>query len=168
MAEVFLRRLTRWQAEQQRGTVADVYVECHGADRAGFLARFERHVQERDFDMVSADSAAGLVGCLYGFRPEPGGELFESVRGVLPAEAAGAAAMGRLFLLVELMVRGGRRREGVATRMRDLLLARHGVDVVVGVMGNGGSYEVLRAWSCTKLGSIGTPPREAWLFPPHP
>lgn len=29
MAEVFLRRLTRWQAEAQREAVADLYVEAY-------------------------------------------------------------------------------------------------------------------------------------------
>ncbi|MEV0497277.1 hypothetical protein AB0I84_06760, partial [Streptomyces spectabilis] len=81
----------------------------------------------------------------------------------------GAAAAGRLFLLVELMVLPEHRRRRVATRLRDLLLARHGTDVVVttptAVAGDGAAHEVLRAWSCTKLGEFGTPPREAWLHP---
>ncbi|MGA4840556.1 hypothetical protein [Streptomyces sp. G45] len=165
MAEVFLRRLTRWQAEQQRHGVANMYVECHGRDAAGFLDRFERHVQEPDFDMVTADSSDGLVGCLYGFRPERGGELHESVRGLLPADAAVAtSAAGRLFLLVELMVREEYRGRGVATRMRDLLLARHGADVVVAGFAEGGQ-DVLRAWGCTKLGEVAAASGEAWLFP---
>ncbi|GGV19469.1 hypothetical protein [Streptomyces spectabilis] len=193
MAEVFLRRLSRWQAEQQREDVATVYTACHeqtphqeqvhdrdvsrgqgayrirGQERAEFLARFERHVQERDFDMVAADSATGLVGCLYGYRAAPDTPDLTALRDVLPPAATGAAAAGRLFLLVELMVLPEHRRRRVATRLRDLLLARHGTDVVVttptAVAGDGAAHEVLRAWSCTKLGEFGTPPREAWLHP---
>ncbi|QDQ12794.1 hypothetical protein [Streptomyces spectabilis] len=194
MAEVFLRRLSRWQAEQQREDVATVYTACHeqtphqeqvqdrepsrgrgqeayrvrGQERAEFLARFERHVQERDFDMVAADSAAGLVGCLYGYRAAPDTPDFTALRDVLPPAATGAAAAGRLFLLMELMVLPEHRRRRVATRLRDLLLARHGTDVVVTTLaspGGGAAHEVLRAWSCTKLGAFGTPPREAWLHP---
>ncbi|QCX78134.1 hypothetical protein C9F11_22535 [Streptomyces sp. YIM 121038] len=231
MAEVFLRRLSRWQAEQQREDVATVYTACHGQaelqkqarprnmdqaqapgrapgrgqapyagsaqasytsstqasyaatgrpqapygsegyGRAGFLGRFERHVQERDFDMVTAHSASGLVGCLYGYRATTDTPDFATLRDVLPPAATGAAAAGRLFLLVELMVLPEHRRRRVATRMRDLLLARHGTDVVVTTLtaaaagGDGTAHEVLRAWSCTKLGEFGTPPREAWLHP---
>ncbi|MEW2528896.1 hypothetical protein [Streptomyces sp. NPDC047071] len=229
MAEVFLRRLSRWQAEQQREDVATVYMACHGQaehqerartgdlgqartpdrgqtpytgstrasygstgqaqapygstgqaqapygsegyGRAGFLGRFERHVQERDFDMVTAHSASGLVGCLYGYRATTDTPDCATLRDILPPAARGAAAAGRLFLLVELMVLPEHRRRRVATRMRDLLLARHGTDVVVTTLaaaaagGEGTAQEVLRAWSCTKLGEFGTPPREAWLHP---
>ncbi|WP_051855492.1 hypothetical protein [Streptomyces sp. NRRL B-1347] len=195
MAEVFLRRLSRWQAEQQREDVATVYTACHeqaryqeqgstrdvgrgpgqapyrigGQERTEFLARFERHVQERDFDMVAADSAAGLVGCLYGYRAAPETPDFAALRDVLPPAATAAAAAGRLFLLVELMVLPEHRRRRVATRLRDLLLARHGTDVVVTTLaaapGEESAHEVLRAWSCTRLGAFGTPPREAWLHP---
>ncbi|MCI3932050.1 hypothetical protein [Streptomyces sp. AN091965] len=127
-------------------------------------------MQERDFDMVAADSASGLVGCLYGYRAAPDTPDFATLRDVLPPAATGAAAAGRLFLLVELMVLPEHRRRRVATRMRDLLLARHGADVVVTTLaapaaGEGIAHEVLRAWSCTKLGEFGTPPREAWLHP---
>ncbi|MFD0515299.1 hypothetical protein ACFQ0Q_42960 [Streptomyces aureus] len=80
MAQVYLRRLSRWQAEQQREAVADVYVSAyHGAagteyrDRQGFLTRFEKHGQRPDFDMVVADSG-GLVGCLYGYRADRTGD----------------------------------------------------------------------------------------------
>ncbi|MFD0419845.1 hypothetical protein [Streptomyces sp. NPDC127108] len=179
MTEVFLRRLTRWQAEQQRESIANVYVECYGpggaggsgepggADRKAFLERFERHVQEPDFDMVTADSGAVLAGCLYGFRATRGSALHDALRGVLPADAAGRAGAGRLFVLTELMVLPDYRLEGVATRLRDLLLSRHMTDVVVAVVppADGVAHEVLRAWSYTKLGAFGSPQREAWLRP---
>ena len=56
MAEVYLRRLSQWQAEQQRDAAADVHVGAYrgvaGAeyrDRQGFLSRFEQHVQRPAF-----------------------------------------------------------------------------------------------------------------------
>lgn len=62
MTEVYLRGLSRWQAEQQRDAVADVHVTAYdgvaGAeyrDRQGFLRRFEQHVQQPGFDMTVAD-----------------------------------------------------------------------------------------------------------------
>ncbi|KUF13329.1 MULTISPECIES: hypothetical protein [Streptomyces] len=170
MAEVFLRRLTRWQAEQQREGMADLYVACHepgGGDRRAFLERFERHVQEVDFDMVTANSAGVLAGCLYGFRPERGGALADGFRDLLPADLVVPAGSGRLFVLTELMVLPEYRYQGVATRLRDLLLSRHATDVVTAAVppGTESAHEVLRAWSYSKLGEFAAPPREAWLRP---
>lgn len=170
MAEVFLRRLTRWQAEQQREAMANLFVACHGAGGGGreaFLDRFERHVQELDFDMATANTATAPAGCLYGFRPERGGAIAEACRDLLPAELVAPAGAGRLFVLTELMVLPEYRRRGVATRLRDLLLSRHADDVVVVAVphGSASAHEGVRAWSCVKLGEFTTPPREAWLLP---
>ncbi len=65
MAEVFLRRLTRWQAEAQREAVADLYVEAYREpsgeefrERGAFLQRFAEHVQRPGFEMVIASDPA--------------------------------------------------------------------------------------------------------------
>ncbi|MBW5425767.1 GNAT family N-acetyltransferase [Streptomyces sp. BG9H] len=175
MAEVFLRRLSRWQAEQQREAVANLYVEAYrgvaGAeysDRQGFLGRFERDVQQPDFDMVVADSG-GLVGALYGHRAAPTGEWWEGFRGILPAGVEEQTASGRVFLLSELMVAPAHRGKGVATRLRTLLLARHTADAVVAVIKRDDELgrEVLRAWEWAKLGEF-DPGREGWLRAPTP
>ncbi|MEU7647661.1 hypothetical protein [Streptomyces huasconensis] len=175
MTEVFLRRLSRWQAEQQRESVANLYVEAYrgaaGAeysDRQGFLRRFEHDVQQPDFDMVVAD-AGGLVGCLYGYRAAPTGEWWEGFRGILPAGIEERTASGRVFLLGELMVAPARRRAGVATRLWTLLLSRHTADAVVAVIRRGDDQgrEVLRAWDLTKMGDF-DPDREGWMRPPTP
>ncbi|WP_369215650.1 hypothetical protein [Streptomyces flavofungini] len=175
MAEVFLRRLSRWQAEQQREAVAGLYVEAYrelaGAgsqDRQAFLRRFEHDVQQPDFDMVVAE-AGGLVGSLYGYRAARTGEWWQGFRGVLPAEIEEQTASGRVFLLGELMVGPAQRRSGIATRLRRLLLTRHTDDVVVAVIKRDDDLgrEVLRAWDWTKLGEF-DPGREGWLRPPSP
>ncbi|MEU8958431.1 hypothetical protein AB0C93_29500 [Streptomyces sp. NPDC048518] len=175
MPEVFLRRLSRWQAEQQREAVADLYVEAFpgsgGVGQGGrqdFLRRFEHDVQQTDFDMVVAD-AAGLVGCLYGYRAERSGEWWEGFRGVLPAEVAEQTASGRVFRLGELMVAPAGRRTGVAARLRTLLLTRHTSEVVVTVIKRDDDLgrEVLRAWDWRELGEF-APEREGWLRPPSP
>ncbi|MFG2651654.1 hypothetical protein [Streptomyces sp. NPDC048436] len=162
MAEVFLRRLSRWQAEQQREAVADVYVEAYrgvaGAeyrDRQGFLRRFESIVQRPDFDMVVAD-AGGLVGCLYGYRAARTGDWWEGFRGILPAEIEERTASGRVFILTELMVVPAYRRLGVSDRLRTLLLMRHATDLVVAVIKRDDDLgrEVLRSWGWTKLGEF--------------
>ncbi|MGA4850242.1 hypothetical protein ACOBQB_29850 [Streptomyces sp. G5(2025)] len=175
MTEVFLRRLSRWQAEQQREAVANLYVEAYrgtaGAeyrDRQGFLRRFEHDVQQLDFDMVVADSG-GLVGCLYGYRAASTGEWWEGFRGILPVGVEEQTASGRVFLLSELMVAPARRGAGVATRLRTLLLSRHTADTVVAVIRRDDDQgrEVLRAWDWVKLGEF-DPGREGWLRPPSP
>ncbi|WP_371528046.1 hypothetical protein OG302_20130 [Streptomyces sp. NBC_01283] len=174
MAEVFLRRLTRWQAEQQREAVADVYVEAYegdaGAeyrDRQGFLRLFESTVQRPDFDMVVAD-AGGLVGCLYGYRAARTGDWWEGFRGVLPPEVEERTASGRVFVLTELMVVPAYRRQGVSGRLRTLLLVRHATDLVVAVIKRDEDLgrEVLRSWGWTKLGEF-DPVGPGSTAPPH-
>ncbi|MFK4065183.1 hypothetical protein [Streptomyces sp. NPDC029674] len=175
MPEVFLRRLSRWQAEMQREAIADLYVEAvrgmAGAgfgDRRDFLLRFEHDVQQTDFDMVVADSA-GLVGCLYGYRAERSGAWWERFRAVLPPEVEEQTASGRVFLLSELMMTPAERGSDVASRLRTLLLTRHTSDVVVAVLkpDDDRGRHVLQAWDWTKLGEF-APQQEGWLRPPSP
>ncbi|MFF1693339.1 hypothetical protein ACFVXC_06905 [Streptomyces sp. NPDC058257] len=165
MAEVFLRRLSRWQAEQQRESIADVYVEAYegeaGAeyrDRQGFLHDFEDIVQRPDFDMVVADASGSMrtVGCLYGYRAARSGSWWEGFRGVLPVEVEESTASGRVFILTELMVVPYYRRQGISERLRTLLLVRHATDLVVAVIKPDDNLgrEVLRSWGWTKLGEF--------------
>ncbi|MET7594829.1 MULTISPECIES: GNAT family N-acetyltransferase [unclassified Streptomyces] len=168
MAEVYLRRLSRWQAEQQRDAVADVHVTAYrgvaGAeyrDRQSYLRRFEQHVQQPDFDMVVAD-AHGLAGCVYGFRVARTGDWWSDFRGELPPDVEELTASGRTFLLAELMVLPGHRRQGVATRMAERLLARLGSDLVVASVNrpdaNGHANvaaRTLHSWGWTRLGGLG-------------
>ncbi|MFE9684635.1 GNAT family N-acetyltransferase [Streptomyces sp. NPDC006285] len=169
MAEVYLRRLSRWQAEQQRYAVADVHVGAYrsaaGAeqgDRQGFLDRLEQHVQRTGFDMVVADTA-GTIGCAYGFRvPPTGGEWWPDVRdlrGALPADVEGLTASGRVFLLAELMVLPAHRRLGIATRLVEQLLIRSDADLVVAATERSGddaaptaAGEAFRAWGWSRSG----------------
>ncbi|MEW2572259.1 hypothetical protein [Streptomyces sp. NPDC047070] len=141
MAEVYLRRLSRWQAEQQRDAVADVYVGAYrgaaGAehrDRQGFLRRLEQHVQHTGFDMMVADTA-GTVGCAYGFRVPRSGEWWSGLQGGLPTDIEELTASGRTFLLAELMVLPVHRRRGIATRLVERLLIRLDADLVVAATG---------------------------------
>ncbi|MER5440143.1 hypothetical protein [Streptomyces sp. NPDC002790] len=180
MDEVYLRRLTRWQAEQQREGIADVYVTAYrgaaGAeyrDRASFLGRFEQHVRHDGFDMTVAD-APGLVGCAYGYRLERDGAWWADLPVEVTRQTEELAASGRVFALAELMVLSGHRRHGVATRLGDLLLSRHTQDLVVaGVGGNrraAGVGQLLRAWGWKELPAsgpgAGESGREVWARGP--
>ncbi|MFJ2608756.1 hypothetical protein ACIO13_27820 [Streptomyces sp. NPDC087425] len=174
MTEAFLRRLSRWQAEQQRDAVADVHVTAYQGvagdefrDRRGFLDRFERHVQVTGFDMVVAD-AGGLVGVCYGYRLDRTGDWWQGLTGGLPADIEELTASGRVFQLAELMVRPARRRLGIATRMGALLLARLETDLVVADIERGGvAGETLHAWGWSKLGERDAASgREVWVRRP--
>jgi GNAT superfamily N-acetyltransferase len=147
MAEVYLRRLSRWQAEQQRNAVADVYVgayrgaaEAEHLDRQGFLNRLEQHVQHTGFDMMVAD-AVGTIGCAYGFRVPPTGEWWADFRGELPAGVEELTASGRTFLLAELMVLPAHRRLGIATRLIEQLLIRLNAELVVATTARSGDSD---------------------------
>jgi GNAT superfamily N-acetyltransferase len=125
MAEtVFLRRLSRWQAEGQREAFADMYVAAYDdgpggeyLDRRDFLRRFADYVQHPGFDMMIASEAGALVGCACGYREGSAGDSW-------PGHEEFAAA-GQVFTVVEMMVLPSHRRRGVATRLLQQLLTRH-------------------------------------------
>ncbi|MEV0370176.1 hypothetical protein AB0I10_10160 [Streptomyces sp. NPDC050636] len=155
MAEVFLRRLTRWQAETQRESVADLYVAAHrgppaddAPGRAEFLRRFaERDVQRPGFEMVIGSSPA-LVGCCYGYPADRDGDWCRDLPGQVPAELREPAAAGRLFIIAELMVLPGHRRTRVATRLQETLLIRSNAVVAVVLIApdNGPARAAFRSW----------------------
>jgi GNAT superfamily N-acetyltransferase len=181
MSEAFLRRLSRWQAEQQRAPLAEVHVRARrGADtgdgrddRESFLHRFEQHVQRPGFDMAVADADGGPVGWAYGFRAAPldgwlssaWGSGLSAAQGELPADILELTAAQRTFLLVEFVVLPSHRRRGIATRMSALLLSRLGTDLVVAAVepptGDDrpdAAAETLHAWGWEKLGEAARTP----------
>ncbi|MGD6744301.1 GNAT family N-acetyltransferase [Streptomyces sp. BH106] len=180
MDEVYLRRLSRWQAEQQREEVADVYVAAYRAaagseyrDRTSFLRRFEQHVRHDGFDMVVADSP-GVVGCAYGYRMERDGAWWADFPVEVTRQTEELTASGRVFVLTQLMVLPAHRHRGVATRLGDLLFSRHTQDLVVaGVDADrraAGVGQLLRAWGWKALPASGPGAeesgREVWTRGP--
>lgn len=174
MAEVFQRRLTRWQAETQREAVADMYVEAYGGvpgeefrDRQDFLRRFAEDVQHPGFEMVIA-SAPSLVGCAYGFRADRSGTWWRGFVGAFPAELEELTASGQVFVLGEMMVLPAYRRRHVATRLRDDILARReeAIAVVLIAPDNGPARSTCQAWGWQKLGQVqpasGVSPLDVW------
>jgi hypothetical protein len=163
MADFFLRRLTRWQAEQQRGPFADMFVEAYeGAageefrDRQDFLRRFEDDVQQPAFDMVVAEGPQPL-GCAYGFRAHRSGGRWQGVGAGLPADLEELTASGQVFVIAEMMVPPRFRQAGVATRLQEHLLARSDAARAVALVapGNTAAEAAYRAWSWQDLGEVG-------------
>ncbi|MFH8406605.1 hypothetical protein ACH4FX_17705 [Streptomyces sp. NPDC018019] len=175
MAEVFLRRLTRWQAEAQREAVADLYVEAYRGPsgeefrgRGAFLQRFAEHVQRPGFDMVIASDPA-LVGCAYGFPAGRDGGWWPGSNGQVPRELEELTAAGRVFVVAELMVLPAHRRGHVATRLQETLLIRSSAIKVVTLVdtANGAARSAVRAWGWRPTGRLcrsgdGAPELEAW------
>ncbi|WP_406283150.1 hypothetical protein [Embleya sp. NBC_00896] len=157
MAEVFLRRLTRWQADQQREAVADTYVKTYGEDPPGrpdFLRRYADHIQQPGFEMVVANGAGAAAGCTFGFPPRRASGWWTGFRGELAEDVAELATAGKVFVIVDLMVVPQRRREGIATRMRERLLA--GTDAPFAAVriqrDNHPALATFRAWDWSRLG----------------
>lgn len=174
MGTVFLRRLSRWQAETERRDIADLYAEAMAeADgarvlaREDFLRRFADHdVQQPGFDMVVAADPAP-VGCAFGFRADRGGPWWDAFRD-RPTEVGELSAARQIFVVAELMVVPRQQRRRVAGRMLRELLARSGAAVALTLLdpGNAPGRAAYQSWGWTKAGQLtpadGTPPAEAW------
>lgn len=181
MTEVFLRRLTRWQADQQRESIADLYVAAYRGetdqeyhDRRGFLKRFADDVQRPGFDMLVA-SETTLAGCIYGYPPHREGEWWHGMRGGAPEavadtelSASGKAVPGKVFVVVELMVIPARRRSGIATRLQERLLTRVDADLVTTLVApaNTAAAAAFRSWGWSPTGGVtpgeGRPALDVW------
>ncbi|MBT2384040.1 hypothetical protein J7E86_10660, partial [Streptomyces sp. ISL-11] len=92
MGDVFLRRLSRWQAEQYRDQLADLHMAAYGSppgapphDRAAFLERLAEDSARPGFDLVLADGG-GPVGCAYGFPLARDSGLWHGFAGPVPEE----------------------------------------------------------------------------------
>ncbi|WP_405778617.1 GNAT family N-acetyltransferase [Streptomyces sp. NBC_00859] len=162
MAEVFMRRLTRWQAEQQREAVADTYVEAYRGprgeeyhDRQQFLERFAEDMQRPGFDMMVADGPS-LAGCAYGYVLERDGGLWRGFRGGLPVDIEELTASGQVFVLAELMVQPAYRRQRIATRLVDQLLVRSRAALVAALVQpeNTPARSAMREWGWARFGDV--------------
>ncbi|WP_314175787.1 GNAT family N-acetyltransferase [Streptomyces winkii] len=175
MTEVFLRRLSRWQADREREAVADLYVEAYRGtageqfhDRQEYLRRLGDHAQRTGFEMVIATAAGALVGSVYGYRPERTDEWWHGLHGEVPAEMAELTTSGRAFVMTELMVLPSFRRRGVASRLQDHLLTASGIHLAVTLIDqeDAPARGALASWGWESLGKItptpDRPPLEAW------
>jgi GNAT superfamily N-acetyltransferase len=164
VAEVFLRHLSRWQAEQQQEALADEFVEtfrrAHGddfADRQAFLKAFNRAFSRAGFDMVVASSVGKTVGHAYGYHIDRAGEWWRGLSGDAPWDIEELTVSGQVFALAELTVRPPFRRTGVAGRLLEQLLARTDAALVVTRVdpANTGAVAALRGWGWVRLGVTG-------------
>lgn len=174
MGTVFLRRLSRWQAESERAGIGDLYLAARQdapgvlpLEREEFVRRLvDEDTGEPEFDMLVAGDPA-LVGCVYGFRADRGGDWWRAYTDV-PLTIDELTTSRQVFVVAALLVAPHRRRQGVATRLQRELLARSRTRLHLTLLdpGNAPARSAFQSWGWTKAGQLtpadGTPPLEAW------
>jgi GNAT superfamily N-acetyltransferase len=166
MGMVFLRRLSRWQAETERAGVAELCAGATRESREEFTRRFVDHdVQQPGFDMVVAADPA-LVGYAYGFRTDGDGDWWRGFTDV-PAEVREMTGGRQVFAVAGLLVAERRRREQVASRMLRELLARCDASLAIAVLepGDAAARAAFHSWGWSKAGQLApanSPPLDAW------
>ena len=159
---VVLRRLNRWQAEELREDLADLYVECFGAqageeyrDREGFIGLLVGDVTRPGFEMLIAEADA-LVGCVFGYPVERDGAWWEGFEGALPQNLEQLTASGHVFAVSEIMVHPHERHQGLADRLHAAFLVDQPASLAVTqVRGSDGpGLAAFRAWGWQEIGEI--------------
>lgn len=174
MGMVFLRRLSRWQAETERAAIADLHEaaapEAPGPGAPGreeFIRAFLDHdVQQPGFDMVLASDPA-VIGGAYGFRVDRGSRWWEAYSEV-PTEIGGLTRSRQLFAVAGLMVVPAQRRRQVGTRLLRELLNRTDASLAIAVLrpGDAAAQAAFESWGWSKAGQLtpvdGAGPLQAW------
>lgn len=126
-----LRRLNRWQAEELREDLADLYMESCATPpgwehrgRKDFLRRLTHDTWRPGFTMLTFE-ASNLVGCAFGFPVRRDGSWWTGFRGTLPQDVEQLTASGQVFAVSGIVVRPSERCHGLADRLQELLLADH-------------------------------------------
>ncbi|WP_062206706.1 GNAT family N-acetyltransferase [Streptomyces sp. NBRC 109706] len=176
MGTLFLRRLSRWQAETEREQLGDLHAasrdDIPGApppDRAAFLRRFvDFDVQQPDFDLVLAGDPQP-AGYAYGFVAEQYGSWWPGFREE-PHDLEQLAETRRVFVVAGLMVHPRRRRQGLAGRLLRELLSRGSAPVALALIepDNVAGQTAAQSLGWSKSGQL-TPvdgtPLGAWTIP---
>ncbi len=127
---VDLRMLDGEAAGQQLDELAELYIEVYGEPpynwgaeyTALFAERFEGQRQQDGFSLVEARDGSQLVGVGFGVTLRPTTPWWRTLLTVLPATTT-TEYPNRTFALVELLVREQWRRQHIAQRLHDRLLA---------------------------------------------
>ena len=175
MGTVFLRRLSRWQAESEREGIGDLYAaayrEAPGArppDRAEFVRRFaELDIRQPEFDLVLAGDPEP-VGCAWGFRADRGSRWWDAFAEV-PEEVTELTGSRPVFVLAEVLVVPPRRRARLGTRLHRELMSRSRAPLSLTAVEpeHKPALAALRSWGWRRAGRLspadGGPPLQLWF-----
>ncbi|MEV0260703.1 hypothetical protein AB0I49_05080 [Streptomyces sp. NPDC050617] len=162
MDAVRLRRLNRWQAEDLREDLADLYVESSAAlsgeefhGRQEFLHRLERDVRQPGFDMLVAEAEA-LTGCAYGVPVARDGSWWQGFDGPLPKNLQQLTASGHVFAITETLVHPHENARGLARRMQERLLSDHQASLAVTLVDQAdhATLAAFEGWRWQEIGQI--------------
>ncbi|WEV26853.1 GNAT family N-acetyltransferase [Streptomyces sp. 71268] len=146
-------------------------VERHG--RRAFLDRFSEHVGQPEFEMIIA-STPTLVGFAYGFQADRTRVWHPGFQAGIPPEIDELTYSRPVFSLAELCVLPAHRRQGIATRLLDQLLARATGPLATATLDatNPPAQHAFASWGWTRTGALlpaaplpdaaREPEREAW------
>ncbi|WP_369243695.1 GNAT family N-acetyltransferase [Streptomyces sp. R41] len=170
--EIYLRGLSRWQAEDQREDLADLYVESADTaageeyhNREGFLGRLTDDVGKPGFDMMVAEATvaaetAVLVGCVFGFPVRRDGDWWHGFVGALPQNIEQLTASGHVFAITEIVVHPHERNRGLARHLQERLLADHQASLGVTLVSQTDhvTYDAFLSWGWQDVGELNRPP----------
>jgi GNAT superfamily N-acetyltransferase len=166
MDAVRVRQLTRWQAEDLREDLADLYVESSDAapgeeyrDREAFLHRLADDVQQPGFDMLVAETTA-LAGCAFGFPVARDGGWWEGFDGDLPQNIGQLTASGHVFAITKILVHPHELHQGIAHRLQERLLADHEASLGASLVNpdDHAALAAYRSWGWQDVGEVHKPP----------
>ncbi|MDX6312918.1 MAG: hypothetical protein QOF44_2382 [Streptomyces sp.] len=166
-----LRELNRWQAEDLREDLADLYVEsCATAPgwehrgREDFLHRLAGDVRHPGFAMLVAESPA-LVGCAFGFPVRRDGTWWRGFHGALPQNVEQLTASGQVFAITGILVHPSERDHGLTARLQQQLFTDHKAKLGATLVdqANRTAFTAFRSWGWREIGEVHKPPGHAVL-----
>lgn len=169
---IHLRGLSRWQAEDQREEIADLYVESSPVteddeyeSRAAFLHRLTEDVRRPGFAMMIAEATVSgeapvLVGAVFGCPVGHDGGWWRGFRGTLPPHIDQLTASGHVFAITDIVVHRGERDRGLAERLQHRLIADHqsSLGVTTVPASNRSVAAAFQGWGWQDVGEIVRPP----------
>jgi GNAT superfamily N-acetyltransferase len=158
---VHVRPLDRWQADDQREKLADLFVESYppvsGEEyqrREEFLDRLGADVQREGFSMLIGETV-NPVACVYGYDVDREGSWWPEFRGGLPTSIEQLTASGQIFAVADLMVHPSHRHQDVGRELLEQMLSEQQARLGVLLIdpGNASSLAALRSWGWHDIGT---------------
>jgi GNAT superfamily N-acetyltransferase len=165
--DVRTRALDRWQADNHRAALADLFVKSSprapGEEyerRQGFLDQLAADVQCVGFTMVVAETLSPgdvplLVGCAYGYPLDRDGSWWPRLDGGVPPELEQLTAAGQMFAVAEFLVLPQYQRHEIAHELHDRLLdeqRQRSIAVMLVAPRHQAALEACSAWAWEEIG----------------